>query len=324
MLNENKYPESMYNNELDWVYNVRGLDGGWIIANANSVDAYRLALQYGVSDAVIAGSNAASIEGVASEHSAGYIWQPYCLGEWDQLKSVDPEIAHKIAEQRVEWQRLGVLSSRKYAALIIFTWSGISYEGQKDFLEARVFGEKRPDGSDHEIYIMTSELGASKVRERAHLFGLHGRIEEMLIVMPPRAASPTDTLSADIDIALVPQLLHDKYGMRIVNHDGGQTVLREFCRAGAMSQMNITLCRHQSQRDVIATSHKVKDSQRAELLENFDSRLQYFFSSPGEEGGAVCRGIPAALRPVCVISDDKDEVAVVTFDTRGGVDFHQE
>lgn len=327
LLNKEGFPESVYNKQLDWVYNVRGLDGGWIIANSNGVDAYRLALQYGASDAVITGSNAVSVEGVAGSHGPGYLWQAYALGEWAQLKSADPCIAKKIQEQREEWQRLGYLSARKYPATIVYTRSGLVFPGSKDFLEARVFSEKHPDGSEVEVLILTSEAGAQQVRLRAAAFGLADRIEDMLVVVPPPAGEMAVGCSASMDLAQVPHILHDRFGMRLVNHDGGQSVLRDFSRAGALAQMNITLCRHQSQLEVLRTRPGVDEALRAEIVASFDSRVMHFFGSSrvAAEGDAVpCRAVPASLPAVYAVSDKKDEVAVLTFDCSGSVDFYSE
>mgnify|MGYP001585033368 CR=1 FL=1 len=55
----------------NWTYNVKGVDGGWMIANGNVVDAYRLALKYGVSDCVIVGSTTASGEGTPKDDKPG-------------------------------------------------------------------------------------------------------------------------------------------------------------------------------------------------------------------------------------------------------------
>ncbi len=315
LLDNQNYPSSIYNQNIDWIYNVSGLDGGWIIANGNSVDAYRLALQYSASDAVIFSSNNASIEGVASEHSNGYLWQAYALGEWKQLKSVDPNIADKIAEQRIAWQKLGYLSSRKYSAAIIFTKSGQCYPGQHDFLEARIFNEYHPDGSEIEIYIMTSEIGAANIRQRATKFNLQNRIESMLIIIPPKITSPTNTLSSDMDIALIPQILHDKYDMKIVNHDGGQKVLSEFSKVGALAQMNLTLARQTTVKEIITTHSAIIEDKRKNILSTFQSRISYFFPTT--------KYIPSSLRPVYVIQDSLDEVAVVTFDVSEGFDFEE-
>ncbi len=44
-------------------FNLKGKDGGGLIANGAAVDAYRLGMQYGLADAVMVGSNTVSIEG---------------------------------------------------------------------------------------------------------------------------------------------------------------------------------------------------------------------------------------------------------------------
>jgi hypothetical protein len=42
VLDSDGYPRKIYDEDMDWVYNLDGIDGGWLIANLNSVDAYRL------------------------------------------------------------------------------------------------------------------------------------------------------------------------------------------------------------------------------------------------------------------------------------------
>lgn len=210
--------ESLYSPLHEWSFNCKGLEGGWLIANRNAVDAYRLALQYALCDAVLVGSNTISVEGVRTEESPGYIWQPYVLCEWDQLKRNDPELMGKFQRQRAAWQSLGYLSSRTYPAQIAFTWSGEHFTGSHDFLEGRIFHETLPDGRPIEAYIVTSAAGARRIRQRAPSYGLEARIEDMLIVLSP----PGDEDSTEIDLGRLPQLLFDKYDMRIVDHDGGQ------------------------------------------------------------------------------------------------------
>lgn len=46
---------SLYNIR-DWCFNFKGLDGGGLIADGSVVDGYRLALHYGICDAVMVGS----------------------------------------------------------------------------------------------------------------------------------------------------------------------------------------------------------------------------------------------------------------------------
>ena len=258
----------------DWAYNVRGLDGGGTISNGNQLDAYRLALQYGLSDAVIMGSNSVSTEGVTTDKGTGYLWQPYGPSEWDHIKSADKDLNEKIKAQRLEWQKIGYLSDRKYPAQIMVTWSGDSHEGSHDFLRARIFHESHPCGQRIETYILTTATGAERIRSRASLFDLQDRIDDMLIILPP---NPSKHLQ--LDFSVVPKLLFDRYGMRIVNHDGGHRVLLEFSRAGALSQLNLTLGRKTSLQEAIAANSRLDGAIRSSILESFDARVQYFFRS---------------------------------------------
>ena len=93
----------------DWGFNYKGMDGGGLIANGSIVDAYRLACQYGLSDAVLVGSNTASTEGVTKPDSPfpGYLWQPYGPSSWSHVYAADPNLLDKILRNRKEWQSLG-------------------------------------------------------------------------------------------------------------------------------------------------------------------------------------------------------------------------
>lgn len=79
-------PDNTLNSALyeveDWVFNYAGLDGGWLIADGSPLDAFRVALQYGLSDGVIFGSYTAATEGVDKPDHKGYLWQPYSPVEW--------------------------------------------------------------------------------------------------------------------------------------------------------------------------------------------------------------------------------------------------
>ena len=55
----------------DLAFNYNGIDGGWLIADRNSFDAFRVALQYGISDAIIVGTNTLSKEGIDSPARKG-------------------------------------------------------------------------------------------------------------------------------------------------------------------------------------------------------------------------------------------------------------
>lgn len=117
---------------------------------------------------------------------------------------------------------MGYLSSRKYPAQIAFSWSGERFEGSRDFLEGEIFHAFLPDGQRMEVYIVTSSLGAVRIRQRAAKYGLADRIEQMLIVLPaPPAAQAEAELTTDMDLTDLPKLLYDRLGMKIVNHDGG-------------------------------------------------------------------------------------------------------
>jgi hypothetical protein len=317
----------VYHPDLEWAYNFEGLEGGWLIANCNGIDAYRLGMQYALSDAVIIGSNSVSLEGVELPNRPAYIWQPYFPLSWGQVSSIDPKIQEKVANTRLLWQERGYLSSRKYPAQVVFTWTGLKYDNSPDFLDAAIFHRKHPDGTPIEVYIITSQLGAERIRSRCQ----DERLEDMLIILPPKAGQPNDT----VDLTDLPKIFYEKYGMKICNHDGGHKVLLEFCRAGIIPQMNLTLGRKSTVKQVINTMEKITTEQRELAAQNFDRKLSYFFSYRRDSAGDVegsetdnndqnmvlSHGIPPDLPILAIIEDDQDEVAIYTFDTRGGFDY---
>ena len=269
------------------------------------------------------------------------LWQPYVLCEWDHLKSADPNLLDRIFEQRKVWQEAGYISKRKYPAFIIFTLSGARHPtAQFDWLEARVFSDIHPDGSPIEIYILTSYAGSVEIERRVNADFPHlaARLENMLISIPPsiqddkgeflKECTPkicsvlnaeNRSLASSLDIGSIPKLLLSKLDMRIVNHDGGADVLRMFCNAGAICQMNLTLCRNKSLHQVLKDHPMVSTSVKDEALSQFNSRVKYFFPPEKEDqSGSTYYPVPSHLRPVAVLSDDFDDVAIVTFDTRGG------
>ena len=333
----------LYTDSMDWAYNLRGIDGGWLVANGSPVDAYRLAMQYALSDAVIVSSNNVSCEGVTvtakdGSKKLGHMWQPYYPCSWDHLAAADPHLLQKLDEQRREWQDLGYLSSRKYPAQIIFTISGSRYpSAMHDFLEGSIFTEKHPDGSEIEVYIITSQAGALEIERRItesfpHL--IH-RIETMIISIPPavqdfdgsfldecsasecsKLNSTTGSLSRDINIALIPEVLFQRFNMQIVNHDGGAEILGRFFEAGACAQINLTLCRQQSLLEVLQQHHAINESDRQEALALFAERVQYFFPSFNKDHADSYRSrtsIPSYLKPLHVIVGEPDKVAVISF-----------
>lgn len=293
-------PQSMFGAE-DWCFNVRGVDGGWLIAGGNPLDAYRLALQYGLSDAVIVGSNTVAKEGVDHGSEPGYLWQPYGPAAWPHLAAIDGNLTDKIARVRAAWQAQGVLSQRRYPAQIVVSQSGEHRPPAHDLFEARVFSAKHPDGSPVETYVLTSEAGAARMRPRAAKYGLESRIDDILLVASP-AGNPEE-----LDIPAVPALLRKKLDIRLANHDGGQTVLSKFSEAGVLPQMNLTLMRSRAVFDLLASTDRIPASELAGLTEGFDAKRQLFWTGDHK--------LPGALRVVSVLSDGGEGV-VVTFDSR--------
>lgn len=138
ILDEDGLPANMYKIKNGWAFNLDGLDGGWLLAYGSVVDAYRLGLQYGISDAVIVGSHTVSTEGCDSipsetslDYKKGYLWQPYGPCSWSHVAAADPDIFRKVEEQRTHWQKLGYVSERKYPAQIVVTWSGEHHDGSR-------------------------------------------------------------------------------------------------------------------------------------------------------------------------------------------------
>ena len=61
-------------------------DGLRHTVDANGGKAYRLALQYGTVDAVLAGASTIAREGAASQAGGGHLWQPYTPLSWPALR----------------------------------------------------------------------------------------------------------------------------------------------------------------------------------------------------------------------------------------------
>lgn len=220
-------------------------------------------------------------------------------------------------------QQQGIISKRVYPAQIIFSLSG-DCQGERDFLDARIFSALHPNGDLFECYILTSEQGVRKIKKRVSTSFPHlkDRIDSILIRIPP---CPSGT--SDIDISLIPKLLFDQLGVRIANHDGGRGILRKFCAAGAVAQVNLTLCRQKSLQDILpkylGSSTITPQSAALDC-----SKVELFFSSAhaqlkrSTEGSDTPSGsIPQSWREVYCVADGDEDTAVITFDTRGACDF---
>lgn len=300
--------ESVYGAGLDWAFNVDGLDGGWLVAAGSAVDAFRLGMQYGISDAVIVSSYTVVAEGLDRPNRPAYLWQASGPLSWPHVRAADSDLVSKVQRQRAEWQRLGYLSSRPYPAQIIYSWSG-DCQGE-DFLRGAIFHAKHPTGEPFECYIITSSQGAEKIRARAGLHDLQDRIEQMLIVLP---TVPGDNTTPDL--SLLPQLLYKKYDIRIANHDGGQHVLRAFSKAGALHQLNLTLGRQRNLQKVLedlvaSPPDHLKNDQNLlnACLEELPERLSYFFAR--DKAGSDGHGLPRSLQVASLLSDQDDQVCI--------------
>ncbi|HEY2774723.1 MAG TPA: hypothetical protein VGK20_11815 [Candidatus Binatia bacterium] len=286
----------------DWCYDVAGIGGSWPVSAGNAVDAFRLALQYGTVDAVIAGATTVCREGVGSDVAPGHIWQAWHAFSWPVLRPWRDSLEPAVARTRRRWQELGVISERPHPAQIVVTRSGLSPLPGRELLDARIFRERHPDGSAIEARIVTSEAGAEAVRRQA---GARGRrIDAMLLV-----ASPPDDPCA-IDVARVPALLRERLDVRVAEHDGGAISLAAFVDAGAVSQLNLTLMRRRSVRDVVARSTRIGAALRDEVLESWERRPRYFPPA----GGAL----PSSWRPFFAVAEEGDdgEAVAVSFEVR--------
>ena len=236
------FTTTLHDTTHQWAFNYRGLDGGWLIGNQNVLDAFRLALQYGVSDAVIVSSMTVAMEGVDKEGEGkqGYMWQPYAVTDWPHLKIACPNALELINRQREAWQQQGFIPlTRKYPAQIIYTESGDRYPGSSDFLSARILTAHHPSGEPMECHILTGRLGALSIRKRVNseFPHLRDRLDAMILLLPDApAVDGGGAGESGLDISVVPELLYSRLGMRLVNHDGGQRVLRAFARAGTVDQ----------------------------------------------------------------------------------------
>lgn len=269
----------------DWCYDVSGVGGSWPVSGGNAVDAYRLALQYGTVDAVLAGAATIAREGVVAGARRAHLWQPYTPLSWAPLAPHRDVLEPAISAVRRSWQEFGVLSARKHPAQIAISASGRPAESGADLLDARIFHDRHPDDTAIEGYVLTSEAGAERMRERARAKGL--RAESAMIVV-----SPADDPEA-VDVARVPEVLRERLDARLVEHDGGAIALRAFLDAGAVAQLNLTLMKGRSVRDVIASSPRLTEAERGELLSSWEGRARLFELRPGwvpfhaieEEGG---------------------------------------
>lgn len=290
----------------DWCFDVAGVGGSWPISASNPFDAYRLALQYGTVDAVMAGSSTIVREGIEHDAHRAHLWQPYTPLSWPVLRAQRSTLEPAIARIRSRWQELGVLSARRYPAQIAITQSGqasrsdVAGGSAGDVLDARIFDARHPDGSPVEAYLLTSAAGAERLRQRAMKRGRS--IDSMLII----ASAPDDP--ERIDVARVPGLIRSALDARLVQHDGGATSLMAFVEAGAVCQLNFSLMRRRSVRDVLAASDRLDTTRRDEVLDEWPRAARLFPPLGGP--------LPGALGHALAEEGPDGEAVAVTLDVR--------
>ncbi len=287
----------------DWCFDVEGIGGSWAISGGNAFDAYRLALQYGTVDAVLAGAATVVREGLVAGARRGHLWQPYTPLSWAALAPWRDTLEPAIAALRRDWQGIGVLSQRRYPAQVAISASGRIRDGAPDLLDARMFSDSHPDGSAMESYVLTSEAGAERLRERGRSKGLP--IEGRLLI------ASADGRPEEIDLARVPALLRTKLDARLVEHDGGAATLEAFEKAGALSQLNLTLMRGRSVHDIVASTSRLDASKRDQILRTWEGRARLF-----PAGGA---GLRASWKPFYAVEEAAPggEAVAVAFDVKG-------
>lgn len=283
------------------VANVRGAEGGWLISGGNAFDAERLALHYGLVDAVLIGSGTLFAEGYPQQlgdGDAGYLWQDYTPLAWPQLAGRAQVLASGIRATRRSWQYMTLLSARERPAQIVVTASGRPGRDGRQIGDAAIFTARHPDGSPIEAYVLTSETGAQRLLATA--WGRWCDQQDRLLVVSPRGEPDR------IDLFAVPTMLRTQLDIRIANHDGGRTVLDAFVRAGAVVQLHLTIMRNRSLTEQIHRDARLSLDLRATLQQDLAQRCEFLFP-----GGVI----PAHYRALQVLSDGKDAV-VVAFDTR--------
>jgi hypothetical protein len=147
---------------------------------------------------------------------------------------------------------------------------------------------------------VTGEAGAERLRVRARERGQ--KIDSMLVVAPS-AADP-----GMIDLALVPELLRARLDVRLAQHDGGATALEAFVDARAICQLNLTLMRSRSVRDVLETTSRLDEATRKRALESWSTPARLF-----PRGGG---SLPWPVVYAVAEEGENAEAAPVTFDVR--------
>ena len=209
----------------DWCHEIEGLPAGAVMSAGSRLDALRLVLHYGLTDAILVGASTVAAEGLAEPGRSPWRWEAATPLAFPVLADLAHRLAGAVAATRRLWQDLGLLSPRPRPALIVVT-RGLG-EGVPSWFEA-------PALADGEVRVLTSEAGARRLRARAGGTPLAGRLEAMLLPCSPPGQPEM------VDLAAVPARLRRSLDVRIAGHDGGRTTLASFAAAGALTQLHLT------------------------------------------------------------------------------------
>ena len=214
----------------DWSHAVEGAAAGLELSNGSMLDARRLALRYGLADAVLVGSATVAEEGVPNPGQKAWTWTLDTPLGFPVLAAHAASLSTAFADARSRLCAGGWRSSRDRPALIVIT--GGNNENLPAWLQAPAL--RSPDAR-----ILTSRDGARRLLDLCRQAGPKAplspdRLGRMLL--------PHSTAGAPsrIDLASVPRMLRERLDVRIAAHDGGRRTLGAFSEAGALHQLDLT------------------------------------------------------------------------------------
>lgn len=211
--------------ELEWCHEVEGLPAGAVLSAGSRLDAVRLAMHYGLADAILVGSATVAAEGLPREGRPGWRWRAETPLAFPVLADVREQLGGALRETRRHWQTQGFLSGRDRPALVVVT------RARSPEMPAWL---RAPALREGECYVLTSRAGAERLSAWRRAGAEGAPPEDMLLPASPPGQPE------EIDVAAVPRLLRERLGVRMAGHDGGRRTLAAFSRAGALHQANLT------------------------------------------------------------------------------------
>ena len=214
----------------DWSHAVEGAAAGLVLSNGSLLDARRLALRYGLADAVLVGSTTVAEEGLPNRGQKGWTWTLDTPLGFPVLADHAALLSAAFADAQIRLRAGGWRSSRCRPALIVITRG--NDESPPAWLETPAL--QAPD-----TWILTSRDGARRLVDLCRQAGPKAplapdRLAQMLL---PHSATHTPSR---IDLATLPRMLRERLDVRIAAHDGGRRTLGAFSEAGALHQLDLT------------------------------------------------------------------------------------